>query len=169
MIARRLAPLAAALALALPVAACRDTPGSSDSHVASAAAAPSSAARTTATDDTPPRPASAAELAILAPAAPGGSLEGFDLRAVRVSGRGVVELLCEKASAHVTLYVAALVEGGPAPPASTDRYAVFYSLRGATPEDGERLSTALAKLLQENRAVPPPPGLGPFVPRPRSL
>lgn len=162
MIPTRFAPLLATVA-AVALAACRPDPASGGPS-----GAPSTVAAS-ATADTPPRPPSAAELAILAPAAAGGSLDGFAIRDVRVTGRGLIELVCEKGPARVTLTVALLVDGGPAPPASTERYAIFYSLREAPPEDGERLSKALATLLQANRATPPPPGLGPFVPRPLSL
>lgn len=115
------------------------------------------------------RPASPAELSILAPAVPGSKLADWDIRAVHGVDRGTMEVVCEKDGARVVLSIALAADGGPEPPVSTDRYAVFYSVRGATTEDADRLAKALAELLRANQAVPPPGGLGPFVPRPRSL
>lgn len=80
-----------------------------------------------------------------------------------------MEIICEKDGKRVVLSIALAAEGGPEPPASTDRYAVFYSARGAQAEDGERLAKALAERLLANRQATPPPGLMPFVPGPRSL
>jgi len=115
------------------------------------------------------RPASSAELSIIAPAVPGSKLADWDIRAVHAVDRGTMEVVCEKGAARVVLSIALAADGGPEPPVSTDRYAVFYSARGATTEDADRPAKALAELLRANQAVPPPGGLGPFVPRPRSL
>lgn len=128
-----------------------------------------STARPQVTAEPPPRPASPAELAILAPAAAGGKLADWTIRAIHGVEQGTLEIVCEKDGARVVLSVALAADGGPEPPVSTERYAVFYSSRGATAEDGERLAKALAELLHANRAAPPPPGLGPFVPRARTL
>jgi hypothetical protein len=117
--------------------------------------------------DPPPRPANAAELALLAPVAPGQKLSDFDVREVR-GDRGLIDVVCEKGAARVVLSVALFAKDGPTPPASTSRYAVFYSVRGATPEEAERLASALAAVLDKSTA-PVPAGLGPFVPRPLSL
>ena len=108
-------------------------------------------------------------MALLSPLAPGAKLGDFELVELHGVDGGVIEIACRKGSARIVLTVGLLASGGPSPPASTDRYAVFYSLRGAAPEDGERVAKALAAVLEANRAVPPPPGLGPFVPRPVSL
>lgn len=152
---------ALAIGAALALGACSDAPPSSGS-----ASAPSGSA---ASPEVPPRPASAAELAIVAPAAPGGKLEDYEIREVRGVNKGTLEVHCEKGGARVVLTIALAAEGGPAPPASTERYAVFYSLRGATPEDGDRLARALAALLKKNAAAAPPAGMGSFVPKPVSL
>ncbi len=117
----------------------------------------------------PPRPANSAETAIVAPLTAGSELAGFQVKAVQTSDGRALDVVCQKGAARIVLTVALYGQGGPSPPASTDRYAVFYSLRGAEPEDGERLAKALASVLEANKNVPPPPGLGPFVPRPLSL
>lgn len=140
----------------LLLAACQAAPGSSGNEGPSGA-------------DAPPPPASSAELAIVAPVAVGSKLEGWTVAAIHGVDHGTLEIVCEKGSARVALSVALAAAGGPEPPASTERYAVFYSLRGATGEDGERLAKALARVLDANRAAPAPSGLEPFVPRPRSL
>lgn len=156
-------PLAPVLALAMALAAgaCRNDP-----H---AAPAGPGAASAKAAQEEAPRPASPAELAIVAPATPGAALEGYTIREIHGVRHGMIEVVCDKGPAAVILSIALFAEGGAAPPASTDRYAVFYSLRGAPAEDGERLATALARLLKTNGAVPLPPDLTPFVPRPLSL
>ncbi len=147
---------------------CRDAPlsgsaGPQGSGVLRPASEGSSGA------ETPPRPANPGELALLAPVVPGGKLGDFEVTEVLGVEGGVLAIVCKKGPARIVLTVGLLASGGPSPPASTDRYAVFYSLRGATPEDGERVAKALAAVLEANRTVPPPPGLGPFVPRPVSL
>jgi hypothetical protein len=151
-----------AIAALLGMAACRDAPSGPASASASSAA-------NNALPPEPPRPASPAELAVIAPAAPGGKLLDFDIREVRGVQRGVMEVHCEKGAARVVLSIALAAPGGPAPPAEAGRYGVFYSLRGASPEDGERLAKALAELLGKNSAAKVPEGMGPFVPRPVSL
>lgn len=148
------------LAALLGTAACGD---------ASSPPGPASGAATASNAHPPARPASAAELAVIAPAAPGGKLEDFDIREVRGVEHGVMEVHCEKGAARVILTIALAVEGGPAPPAEAGRYGVFYSLRGAAPEDGEQLANALAALLKKNAAVAVPEGMGPFVAKPVSL
>lgn len=45
------------------------------------------------------------------------------------------------------------------------RTAIFYSLRGATAEQGSRLAVALAAILAKNGAAAIPPGMGPYRPR----
>lgn len=163
----RLVRAAAAALFAAPLLAAPLLAGCSDPPVSEPTICHSPGNTGAAPDEPPPRPASAAELALLAPLGPGSKLEGFDLREVRAQ-HGVIEVVCEKAEARVILSIALLAEGGPSPPASTDRYAVFYSVRGATQQEAERLATALAAALKASSA-PPPPGLGPFVPRPVSL
>jgi hypothetical protein len=71
-----------------------------------------------------------------------------------------------KERAIIRLYVALAADGGPTPPATAGQYSVFYSLKDAAPEDGERLAKELAAVVEKNSGAPPPPGITPFVPRP---
>ncbi|EYF08133.1 hypothetical protein [Chondromyces apiculatus] len=113
-----------------------------------------------------PVPAGAAERAILAPLAEGASLGDFEVLDIQaVNAEGAVRLHCVRDRAKVRLDVALVTEDGPEPPAFTDRYAVFYSLKNASPEDGERLARALAEILKKNESAPTPPGMKPFTPK----
>jgi hypothetical protein len=110
-------------------------------------------------------PAGPAELALIAPLVPGGALLDFAVREIRAVDRGRLRVVCVKDKAVVRLDVALLDPEGVLPPASAGRYAVFYSLRGATPEDGERLAHKLARVIEPNAAKgPPPPGMTTFTP-----
>jgi hypothetical protein len=133
-------------------------------------AAPSASAASAVSAPRPPpparRPAGPAELALVAPLVPGARLEDFEVREVRAVEAGVLTLVCAKDRATVRLSVALAEAEGPPPPALAGRYAVFYSLRNAEPEDGDRLARALARILDAHADVPTPPGLGPFVPSP---
>lgn len=144
-------------------------PPLSPSSLSSSSASPSGGPLLAPAVPPPPRPANADELAILAPAAPGGALADFTIKEIHGVNLGTIDIFAEKGAARVVLSVALLSPDGPSAPASTDKYAVFYSLRGATPDDGERLANAILSLLKANASKPAPPGLGPFVPRPVSL
>lgn len=120
-------------------------------------------------ESAPPRPPTKEEIAVIAPLATGSKLGDFDVVEIHGVTDGGIEIVTRKGAARIVLTVALLAQGGPAPPASTDRYAVFYSLRGAEPTDGERVAKALAAVLEANRSTPPPPGMSAFVPRPVSL
>jgi hypothetical protein len=99
---------------------------------------------------------------------PGSKLGGFEVRSIHAVERGLMRIVCVKDKALVRLDIALADEadGAPPPPATAGRYAIFYSLRGATPEDAERLATHLARVLKNNAAVMAPPGLTPFRPAP---
>ncbi len=112
----------------------------------------------------PPQPAGPSELALIAPIAAGTMLEGYSVKAVNAVENGILVIQCEKERTKITLWVALLGEGGPSAPASAGKYAVFYSLRGAESEDGEKLARAIAAILEKHGDVPVPPGLGRFVP-----
>jgi hypothetical protein len=114
----------------------------------------------------PPKPPTQAELAILAPLTKGSPLGGWEVSRIEGIDRGALRVVCVKDRAVVRLYVALSVDGGPAPPATAGQYSVFYSLKDATPEDGERLAKELAAVVEKNSGAPPPPGIAPFVPRP---
>ena len=117
----------------------------------------------------PPAPSAARphasdlELAIIAPLREGGVLGGFEVVEIDPIGTdGALRITCRKQSSVVHLDVALGVDGGPPPPAVAGRYSVFYRVEQAAPAEGERLSLALAAILQNNAAAPPPPGLAPF-------
>jgi hypothetical protein len=118
------------------------------------------------TDVLPPNPAGPAELALVSPLAPGSALAGFVIREIRGVERGRLRVVCARERAVVRLDVALVDPEGPLPPAVAGRYAVFYSLKGATPEEGERLAQKLAKAIGANAAVEPPPGMTTFKPDP---
>lgn len=111
------------------------------------------------------RPASAVELALVAPLGPGVALADFVVTEILpVSDAGALRVVCERGDVGVALDVALAAEGGPAPPAVTGRYAIYYTLRGATPAEGERLAVALAAVLRQHEAAAIPPGLGVYHP-----
>jgi hypothetical protein len=113
-----------------------------------------------------PRPplAGAAELSLVAPLVPGSKLGGFVIREIRGVERGRERVVCAHDDAVVRLDVMLADPEGTLPPATAGRYAVFYSLRGATPEDGERLARKLAAVITANAAAPEPPGMTTFTP-----
>jgi hypothetical protein len=136
-------------------------------HRAPATPAPPPSSASATASSAPPRPAGPAELALVAPLAPGSDLIGFTVREIRAVERGRLRVVCVKDKAVVRLDVALLDPDGALPPASAGRYAVFYSLRGAAPEDGDRLSRKLARILEAHAAAPPPPGMTTFTPEAR--
>jgi hypothetical protein len=115
------------------------------------------------------RPAGPAELSIVAPLVVGAELEGFSVGAIDAVEDGIVVLSLEKERARVRLWIALAADGGPEPPASAGKYAVFYALRGADPSDGERLARALAAILEKHADAPVPPGMTKFVPKPQPI
>lgn len=163
-----------ALALLLFASACETAPSSggppgAGSGAPSGAGAVVPGATATREEPRPPRPANQAESAIVAPLAPGADLAGYQVKKLEWEDPGLLDVVLQKGAARIVLTVAMLGKGGLEPPAQTARYAVFYSLRGADPDDGERTAKALAAVLEANESAPPPPGLAAFVPRPRSL
>jgi hypothetical protein len=126
-------------------------------------------ARAVASAPLPPPPAGPVELAILAPIVVGSTSKGWKVAAISAVHEGaiVVSFVEEKGKGAVDLIVAASAEDEVAPPATAGRYAVFYSVRLALPEDGERLAKVLARAIEKNQAAPTPPGLRPYAPRAR--
>jgi hypothetical protein len=114
----------------------------------------------------PPRPATAEEMAVIAPLTKGSSLAGWEVVRVEGSERGALRVVCVQKRAVVRLYIALAADDGPAPPATAGKFAIFYSLKDASAEDGERLATELAAVIEKNKDAPPPPGMTPFQPRP---
>jgi hypothetical protein len=116
----------------------------------------------------PPPTAGPAERALVAPLAPGDDLGGFAVRALQGVERGRMRVVLTKGDAEVRLDVALADPDARMPPAATaGRYAVFYSLHGASPEDGERLAQKLGALIGAHADVPAPPGMTVFTPAPK--
>ncbi len=112
-------------------------------------------------------PATPQELAVVAPLAAGSELGGFVVRDIAGVQRGRMRVVLAKKDAVVRLDIALVDPEGPTPPATTERYAIYYSLRGGTPEDGERLAKKLAAVITKN-AAPPPAGMTKFIPNPKA-
>lgn len=157
--------LIAAIALATPgIAAC-------DGRERTAQSTENKNNNNTDTKDTknPPAPArapTAEEMAILAPLTKGSSLGGWEIVRVEGTDRGALRVVCVQKRAVVRLYIALAADDGPAPPATAGKFAIFYSLKDASAEDGERLAAELATILEKNKDAPPPAGMTPFQPRP---
>ncbi len=100
----------------------------------------------------------------MAPLEAGRSLGGFTVREVRGVEDGSMLVVCVKDRATVKLQVALADPEGALPPATAGRFAVYYSLRGATPAEGESLAKKLAEILRKNPDVPPPLGMTTFAP-----
>lgn len=117
----------------------------------------------------PPPPAGPVELSILAPIVVGSTSKGWKVEAISAVHEGaiVVSFVEEKGKGAVDLLVVMSAEDEVAPPATAGRYAVFYSVRLALPEDGDRLARVLARAIEKNQDAPVPPGLRPFQPRAR--
>jgi hypothetical protein len=107
------------------------------------------------------RTAGAAELALIAPLAPGSALEDYTISAVHPVENGVLRVVCVRDKSRVQLDIA-LPGSGALAAADAGRYAIFYSLDNAPEAEGQRLAKALAKNIHNE--VPTPPGLTQFVP-----
>jgi hypothetical protein len=108
------------------------------------------------------RIASADELALIAPLAPGSALESYSIETVHPVEHGVLRVVCVKGKSRVQLDIA-LRGPGPLPTADNGRYVVFYSLENAPESDGQLLAKALASRLHIERD--PPTGMTVFVPQ----
>jgi hypothetical protein len=113
-----------------------------------------------------------AELRLLAPLVVGSNLGGFKVREIHGVDGGVLRLSCARGREVVRLDVALAGDApdggeGPLPPATAGRYAIFYGLLGAAPEDGERLALLLGRVIGKHADVPVPPGMTTFEPSPR--
>jgi hypothetical protein len=104
----------------------------------------------------------------VAPLLPGADLAGFTVLHVRGVDQGRMRVVAARADAEVRLDVALADPEEPvSPPAKAGRYAIFYSLRGATPADGERLAQKLGAIIAANPSAPPPPGMTAWSPGPK--
>jgi hypothetical protein len=147
-----------ALLFTLLLAACRED--RRDGFSAHANPRPSASARR------PPPEPSGEELALLSPLAVGAELAaGFKVRAIHGVDDGALRVVCAKDEAVVRLLVALVDPEGAAAPATAGKYAVYYALRNAVPEDAEKLAQALGKLLQNHQEAAPPRGMSKFVPQ----
>ncbi len=101
----------------------------------------------------------------MSPLSRGSEVAGFVVREISGVRKGRMRVVLARKEAVVRLDIALVDPEGPVPPATAGRYAVYYSLRGSTPEDGERLAKKLAAAIQKNNA-PPPAGMTTFTPDP---
>src|SRR5262249_32277271 len=118
----------------------------------------------------PPSPAGPAELAVIAPLGPGKKLtERWTVREIRAVRDGTLRVVCAedggRGRGRVDLEIALSEDDGPSPPAVAGRFAIFYEARRAPPETAAELATALAKVIEKNKNVAPPPGLTAFRPK----
>jgi hypothetical protein len=98
------------------------------------------------------------ELRLLAPLGVGASLGDYTIDRITPVEEGVISIRCTHGPKSVTLQVALASPEAPAPPATSGRYAVYYSGRAAG-RDAMSLCTALAQALDANASVPVPSGL----------
>jgi hypothetical protein len=121
--------------------------------------APGGAPRTT------PSPAGPAELALVAPLAPGAELEGYTVKRIDAVFDGTVGVLLERGPDRVRLDVAMAgpdSASGNRVGAAAGTYAVYDRVEGAPTDDGERVAKALARILADGIPRPAPPGLAPL-------
>jgi len=130
-----------------------------------AAPAPGPPASASAPVEEPPPPPSAEELALLSPLAPGSQLAGFEVREIQGVRDGVLRLVLAQGKAIVRLDVALLDDDGVVPPATAGKFAVFYSVLRARPEEGDRLARTLADVLKAHADAAPPRGMTRFRPK----
>jgi hypothetical protein len=145
------------------VAITRAGARSAAARVAASASAASASASASALAGPPVwPPAGPDELAIVAPLAPGDRLGDWVVRSVSavVDGRMRVTLRKDKRLLRLEILLAS--EDGPAPPASSGKYAIFYRGRGAEPDEAAKAARSLADVISKHRDVRPPPGMTSF-------
>jgi hypothetical protein len=106
-----------------------------------------------------------AELAFVEPLRVGGTLEGYSIDGIEAVHDGTMGVVVGRAGETVRLEIAVADPGAPPPPGVAGRYAVYVDFHGSPPADGERLASALARIVGAHPSVPPPPGLAAFTPR----
>lgn len=116
-----------------------------------------------------PLPAGPTELALLAPLRVGSSLgDSCVIARIDAVTGGRIALRCAQGQARpavIELDVTLASPDAPPPPATSGRYAIFYSADRAQSADAARLAAALARVLDAHAADPPPPGLTAFAAR----
>lgn len=156
--------VAATAAILVPtLTSCRGTARTDARAVVSASTSATSSASVT---RPPPPPPSPEELALIAPIQKGSALGTFVVRDVRGVEDGVLRIVCAKDDVTVRLDVALFSDDAPMPPAHAGKYAIYYSIRKATPEEGAELAKKLAAAIGAHADLPPPKGMTPFVPKP---
>ncbi len=152
--------VAAALLAALLGGCSKHEPGADPAASTALVGAPSPSASAAAKAP----PAGPVELAILAPIVVGSTSKGWKIEAISAVHEGAitVRFVEEKGRGVVDLFVSASSDDGAPPPATAGRYAIFYSVRRALPEHGDRLAGVLARAIEKNAAAPVPPGLAPY-------
>jgi hypothetical protein len=128
-----------------------------------------SAMGTPTSSNPPPRvlpPAGPVELALLAPLTVGETVEGWKLKELSAVDEGAIHLVfgAEKGRSRIEIVIALADDQGPAPPIVVGRYALFYSVKRVMQSEGDALARAVAKRLEKNKDLPPPPGLSPYHP-----
>jgi hypothetical protein len=104
----------------------------------------------------------------VAPLAPRDDLAGFTVIEIQGVDRGRMRVVLAKGAAEVRLDVALADPDARLPPAATaGKYAIFYSVHAASPEEGERLAQKLGALVSAHASEPAPPGMTVFTPAPR--
>lgn len=112
-----------------------------------------------------PEAAGPAELALLAPLRVGDSLDGCVVARIDAVHDGRLVVHCSLGAAPVQLYVTRASPDAPPAPATSGRYAVYYSASGPASADGARLASSLARVLDAHASEPGPDGLRGFSPR----
>lgn len=104
-------------------------------------------------------PAGPSELALVSPLGVGAELADWEVRFIGAveEGRLAIVLVHEERTMRLEVMLAS--EDAPEPAAATRRFHVYYRSRGAHPDDGSRLSRALAQVLARNGNVEPPAGM----------
>ncbi|MEO7330141.1 MAG: hypothetical protein ABI193_16320 [Minicystis sp.] len=131
---------------------------------------PSASAHPEPTSSNPPQralpPAGPAELALLAPLVVGEEIETWKLTELSAVDEGSIHLIfsAPKGRAKIEILVTLAEDKGPAPPIVVGRYALFYSVKRVMQSEGDTLARAVAKRLEKNKDLPPPPGLAPYHP-----
>ena len=117
----------------------------------------------------PPRvlpPAGPAELAVVAPLTAGSEIDTWQLKELSAVDEGAIHLIFapQKGRGRIEVLIALNDDQGPTPPMVVGRYAIFYSVKRVMQSEGDALARAVAKRVEKNKDLPPPPGLAAYHP-----